>query len=146
MSRRQLLSFLIAVILAFFAFIPDANALGGPQPPLNQPAPDFTLPTNTGEGNISLSDYRGKWVVLYFYPKDFTPGCTLEARRFQQDLPKDTTGDVSKAYGSWMGYVSLRHTYLIDTQGILKEIYLGVNPAIHSAEVLARLEELQANS
>ena len=180
MSRRQLLSFLIAVILAFFAFIPDANALGGPQPPLNQLAPDFTLPTNTGEGNISLSDYRGKWVVLYFYPKDFTPGCTLEARRFQQDLPKymakntqvlgvsaddvdshaefcdseglkfpllaDTTGDVSKAYGSWMGYVSLRHTYLIDTQGILKEIYLGVNPAIHSAEVLARLEELQANS
>jgi peroxiredoxin Q/BCP len=180
MSRRQLLSFLIAVILAFFALIPDANALGGPQPPLNQPAPDFTLPTNTGEGNISLSDYRGKWVVLYFYPKDFTPGCTLEARRFQQDLPKymakntqvlgvsaddvdshaefcdseglkfpllaDTTGDVSKAYGSWMGYVSLRHTYLIDPQGILKEIYLGVNPAIHSAEVLARLEELQANS
>jgi len=174
------LSFLIAVILAFFAFIPDANALGGSQPPLNQPAPDFTLPTNTGEGNISLSDYRGKWVVLYFYPKDFTPGCTLEARRFQQDLPKymakntqvlgvsaddvdshaefcdseglkfpllaDTTGDVSKAYGSWMGYVSLRHTYLIDPQGILKEIYLGVNPAIHSAEVLARLEELQATS
>ncbi len=180
MSRRQLLSFLIAVILAFFALIPDANALGGSQPPLNQPAPDFTLPTNTGEGNISLSDYRGKWVVLYFYPKDFTPGCTLEARRFQQDLPKymakntqvlgvsaddvdshaefcdseglkfpllaDTTGDVSKAYGSWMGYVSLRHTYLIDPQGILKEIYLGVNPAIHSAEVLARLEELQASS
>ncbi|GCL48931.1 bacterioferritin comigratory protein [Microcystis aeruginosa NIES-3804] len=180
MSRRQLLSFLIAVILAFFAFIPDANALGGSQPPLNQPAPDFSLPTNTGEGNISLSDYRGKWVVLYFYPKDFTPGCTLEARRFQQDLPKymakntqvlgvsaddvdshaefcdseglkfpllaDTTGDVSKAYGSWMGYVSLRHTYLIDPQGILKEIYLGVNPAIHSAEVLARLEELQATS
>ncbi|MFM6060225.1 MAG: peroxiredoxin [Microcystis aeruginosa] len=180
MSRRQLLSFLIAVILAFFAFIPDANALGGSQPPLNQPAPDFTLPTNTGEGNISLSDYRGKWVVLYFYPKDFTPGCTLEARRFQQDLPKytakntqvlgvsaddvdshaefcdseglkfpllaDTTGDVSKAYGSWMGYVSLRHTYLIDPDGILKEIYLGVNPAIHSAEVLARLEELQATS
>jgi len=180
MSRRQLLSFVIAVILAFFALIPDANALGGPQPPLNQPAPDFSLPTNTGEGNISLSDYRGKWVVLYFYPKDFTPGCTLEARRFQQDLPKymakntqvlgvsaddvdshaefcdseglkfpllaDTTGDVSKAYGSWMGYVSLRHTYLIDPQGILKEIYLGVNPAIHSAEVLARLEELQTTS
>lgn len=180
MSRRQLLSFLSVVILAFFAFIPDANALGGPQPPLNQPAPDFSLPTNTGEGNISLSDHRGKWVVLYFYPKDFTPGCTLEARRFQQDLPKymakntqvlgvsaddvdshaefcdseglkfpllaDTTGDVSKAYGSWMGYVSLRHTYLIDPDGILKEIYLGVNPAIHSAEVLARLEELQASS
>jgi peroxiredoxin Q/BCP len=180
MSRRQLLSFLGAIILAFFAFIPNANALGGPQPPLNQAAPDFTLPSNTGDGDISLSDYRGKWVVLYFYPKDFTPGCTLEARRFQQDLPKylakntqvlgvsaddvdshaefcdseglkfpllaDQNGNISKAYGSWMGYVSLRHTYLIDPQGILREIYLGVNPAIHSAEVLARLEELQANS
>jgi peroxiredoxin Q/BCP len=180
MSRRQLLSFLGAIILAFFAFIPNANALGGPQPPLNQAAPDFTLPSNTGDGDISLSDYRGKWVVLYFYPKDFTPGCTLEARRFQQDLPKyiakntqilgvsaddvdshaefcdseglkfpllaDRNGNISKAYGSWMGYVSLRHTYLIDPQGILREIYLGVNPAIHSAEVLARLEELQANS
>jgi len=42
MSRRQLLSFLSVVILAFFALIPDANALGGSQPPLNQPAPDFS--------------------------------------------------------------------------------------------------------
>jgi peroxiredoxin Q/BCP len=180
MSRRQLLSFLGAIILTFFASVPNANALGGTQPPLNQAAPDFTLPSNTGDGDISLSDYRGKWVVLYFYPKDFTPGCTLEARRFQQDLPKymakntqilgvsaddvdshaefcdseglkfpllaDQNGNISKAYGSWMGYVSLRHTYLIDPQGILREIYLGVNPAIHSTEVLARLEELQANS
>jgi peroxiredoxin Q/BCP len=179
MSRRQLLSFLIAVILAFFALIPDANALGGPQPPLNQPAPDFTLPTNTGEGNISLSDYRGKWVVLYFYPKDFTPGCTLEARRFQQDLPKymakntqilglsaddvdshaefcdseglkfpllaDTTGDVSKAYGSWMSFFSMRHSFIIDPQGILRATFVKVNPSIHSQEVLAELSKLQSS-
>ncbi|WP_217650759.1 peroxiredoxin [Spirulina major] len=157
---------------------PSAYALGGKQPPIGQPAPDFTLPTNTGDGEISLSDYRGQWVVLYFYPKDFTAGCTLEAKRFQQDLSQysdrntqilgvsaddleshqefcdseglkfpllaDQGGNVSKTYGSWLGFVSLRHTYLIDPDGILRETYLGVRPAVHSAEVLARLDELQA--
>ncbi|MFQ3546260.1 thioredoxin-dependent thiol peroxidase [Halobacillus rhizosphaerae] len=45
-------------------------------------APDFTLPANNGE-NVSLSDYKGKNVVLYFYPKDMTPGCTTEACDFR---------------------------------------------------------------
>ncbi len=159
------------------AIAPPALALGGTQPTLNQPAPTFSLPTNTGEGSVALSDYRGQWVVAYFYPKDFTSGCTLEARRFQQDLPKyiakntqilgisvdsvdshaefcdseglkfpllaDTTGAVSKAYGSWMGVVALRHTYVIDPTGNLRAIFTGVNPAIHSTEVLAKLDELQ---
>jgi peroxiredoxin Q/BCP len=183
MSRRQFLNF--ALILCFtlfngFSFVPTAQALGGTQPPLNEPAPNFTLPTNTGEGTVSLSDYRGNWVVLYFYPQDFTPGCTLEARRFQQDIEKyldrntqilgvsvddvdshaefcdseglkfpllaDTDGVVSKAYGSWLGYRSLRHTYLIDPEGQLREIFLGVRPVIHSQEVLARLDQLQGSS
>ncbi|MGJ3250762.1 MAG: peroxiredoxin [Elainellaceae cyanobacterium] len=156
----------------------DALALGGPQPPIGQPAPAFSLLTNSGDGEISLSDYQGQWVVVYFYPQDFTSGCTLEARRFQQDLPKylkrntqilgvsvddvdshadfcdseglrfpllaDVDGSVSQAYGSWLGYRSLRHTYLIDPDGILRERFLGVRPAIHSAEVLARLDDLQA--
>ena len=39
-------------------------------------------------GQVSLKDYRGKWVVLYFYPKDFTSGCTMEAKNFQRDLAK----------------------------------------------------------
>jgi hypothetical protein len=48
-------------------------------------APEFTL--NSQEGTpVSLKDYRGKWVVLYFYPKDFTSGCTIEAHNFQRDL------------------------------------------------------------
>src|ERR1700684_1215667 len=48
-------------------------------------APDFTL--NSQEGTpVSLHEYRGKWVVLYFYPKDFTSGCTTEAHNFQRDL------------------------------------------------------------
>ncbi|MEM7756770.1 MAG: peroxiredoxin [Cyanobacteria bacterium P01_A01_bin.40] len=150
--------------------------MGGKQPALDEPAPEFVLPTNTGDGEISLEDYRGTWVVLYFYPKDFTSGCTLEARRFQQDLGEyqsrnvqilgvsvddvdshaefcdseglkfpllaDTDGNVSKAYGSWLGAMSLRHTYIIDPQGILRATFLGVRPSIHSQEILARLDEL----
>jgi peroxiredoxin Q/BCP len=48
-------------------------------------APQFTLSAQDGHP-VSLSDYRGKWVVLYFYPKDFTSGCTQEAHNFQRDL------------------------------------------------------------
>ena len=178
--KRLLIRFCLVICLAFFlacSTVSEAWAMGGKQPPLNEPAPEFVLPTNTGDGKISLNDYRGQWVVLYFYPQDFTSGCTIEARRFQQDLPEykarnaqilgvsvddinshaefcdseglkfpllaDTTGNVSKAYGSWLGAASLRHTYLIDPQGILREIYLGVRPSIHSQEVLARLDELE---
>jgi thioredoxin-dependent peroxiredoxin len=50
-------------------------------------APAFTLPSQDGTP-ISLSDYRGKWVVLYFYPKDKTTGCTIQAHAYQSDLSK----------------------------------------------------------
>lgn len=50
-------------------------------------APEFSLPSQE-DTNISLSQYKGKWVVLYFYPKDMTTGCTIEAHNFQRDLPK----------------------------------------------------------
>jgi Peroxiredoxin len=64
------------------------------QPELGKPAPDFSLTTGDGS-QVSLKDYRGKWVVLYFYPKDFTSGCTMEARNFQRDLAKyEGTGTV----------------------------------------------------
>src|ERR1700680_163952 len=56
-------------------------------PAVGSAAPKFTLPSQDGS-QISLKDFRGKWVVLYFYPKDGTPGCTLEAHNFQRDLPK----------------------------------------------------------
>ncbi len=56
-----------------------------PQP--GQAAPDFTLQSQDGS-KVSLHDYKGKWVVLYFYPKDGTTGCTIEAHNFQRDLPK----------------------------------------------------------
>jgi peroxiredoxin Q/BCP len=64
------------------------------QPATGTPAPDFSLTTSDGS-QVNLKDYRGKWVVLYFYPKDMTSGCTLEAKNFQRDLAKyDQTGAV----------------------------------------------------
>jgi thioredoxin-dependent peroxiredoxin len=54
-------------------------------PAVGSAAPDFKL--NSQEGTpVSLHDYKGKWVVLYFYPKDMTQGCTIEAHNFQRDL------------------------------------------------------------
>jgi thioredoxin-dependent peroxiredoxin len=50
-------------------------------------APDFSLPSQE-DTQVSLAQYKGKWVVLYFYPKDMTSGCTIEAHNFQKDLPK----------------------------------------------------------
>jgi len=178
-TRRQGLMGLVVLALVWGLGWSNQTALGlgGKLPELNQPAPTFTLPTNSGDGEVSLSDYQGQWVLLYFYPKDFTSGCTLEAQRFQKDLAQyqarntaiigvsadsvdshaefcdaeglqfpllsDTDGLVSKAYGSWLGFVSLRHSFLIDPQGILRERFVDVRPASHSREVLARLDELQ---
>jgi peroxiredoxin Q/BCP len=50
-------------------------------------APGFSLPSQE-DTKVSLSQYKGKWIVLYFYPKDMTSGCTIEAHNFQRDLPK----------------------------------------------------------
>ncbi|MDE1163505.1 MAG: peroxiredoxin [Acidobacteriaceae bacterium] len=55
--------------------------------PIGAVAPNFTLP-NQENKPVSLADYKGKWVVLYFYPKDQTSGCSKEAHNFQGDLPK----------------------------------------------------------
>ena len=92
LSVRRCLSRLLLPVLLMGVLLlgpsAPALALGGEQVPLGESAPGFTLPTNGGDGNVSLSDYLGQWVVLYFYPKDFTPGCTLEAQRFQRDLPE----------------------------------------------------------
>ncbi len=54
-------------------------------PEVGSKAPDFSLSSQEGK-NVSLRDFHGKWVVLYFYPKDMTQGCTIEAHNFQRDL------------------------------------------------------------
>src|SRR3954449_7347657 len=63
------------------------TCMAATQPEVGKPAPDFSLTTGDGS-QVSLKDYRGKWVVLYFYPKDFTSGCTVEAHNFQRDIAK----------------------------------------------------------
>jgi peroxiredoxin Q/BCP len=120
-------------------------------------------------------------VILYFYPKDFTTGCTLEAHNFQRDLSKyeqanavilgvsvdtaeshksfcakeglnfkllaDEGGKVSEQYGSTMQYngatYSARNTFIIDPKGNIAKVFVKVNPATHSEEVLAALAALQ---
>lgn len=84
LTRRFSLGALLLALL--LAPLTRAHA-DSPVPAAGSPAPDFSLTTNENKP-ASLKDFRGKWVVLYFYPKDFTGGCTLEAHNFQRDLAK----------------------------------------------------------
>ncbi|HYL84261.1 MAG TPA: peroxiredoxin [Candidatus Angelobacter sp.] len=149
-------------------------------PAAGTPAPDFTLNAQDGKP-VSLHDFRGQWVVLYFYPKDFTSGCTKEARNFQRDLAlfeqkngvilgvsgqdesshekfctaeglhfkllADMHFTLSNLYGSVVNLgvarLSARHTFLIDPAGVIRKVYLSVDPSKHSMELLADLAELQ---
>jgi peroxiredoxin Q/BCP len=79
-----------AVVLLAGSFGLAAHAMSAGGDNLLQPgsvAPNFTLPSQT-DTPVSLKDYRGKFVVLYFYPKDMTSGCTLEAHNFERDSAK----------------------------------------------------------
>jgi len=80
MSKKLLISlFCVAAVLA------SVSLLSAAHPDAGSPAPQFTMKSQEGTP-VSLKDFRGKWVVLYFYPKDFTAGCTLEAHNFERDL------------------------------------------------------------
>jgi peroxiredoxin Q/BCP len=92
MHRRTLLRAALASI-GLLGLPRQAFALGGTLPGLDQPAPAFSLAgvapgaADSAEAiTLDLADFTGRWLVLYFYPKDFTGGCTLEAQRFQQQL------------------------------------------------------------
>jgi thioredoxin-dependent peroxiredoxin len=77
---------LLAIVLIVAALVVPRLLSRSVTPAEGSDAPDFTLPSQAGA--VSLKDYRGKWVVLYFYPKDLTPGCSREAHNFQMDQPK----------------------------------------------------------
>jgi len=78
----------VTVLVAFALFVAVSASLAGAHlPPVGSQAPNFTLPSQDGNP-VSLSQFRGKWVVLYFYPRDMTSGCTLEAHNFQRDQEK----------------------------------------------------------
>ncbi len=86
-SKASWMAFILGVI-AIFGLGAGAYAAGGEVPlETGAAAPNFSL-LSQEEKPVSLSEYKGKWVVLYFYPKDMTSGCTIEAHNFQRDLPK----------------------------------------------------------
>jgi thioredoxin-dependent peroxiredoxin len=175
---RVILLVVVVLVVVFLA----SRLMSGSRavPGAGSAAPDFSLPSQEG-ALVSLQDYRGSWVVLYFYPKDQTPGCTREAHNFQADQSKyadrhavvlgvsvdsveshkkfcakeglnfkllaDREGKVSSAYGSLMNLgvvkVAKRNTFIIDPAGKIAKAYTGVDPARHSADVLAELDQLQ---
>jgi thioredoxin-dependent peroxiredoxin len=81
-------AFVLLAVLVLTGIAGYRAANGSDQAPaVGAQAPAFTLPSQTGTA-VSLNDFKGKWVVLYFYPKDFSSGCTVEAHNFQRDLPQ----------------------------------------------------------
>jgi peroxiredoxin Q/BCP len=103
-------------------------------PAAGTPAPIFKLVTNEGK-EASLSDFKGKWVVLYFYPKDFTGGCTLEAHNFQRDLDKykklhavilGVSVDTAESHKSFCAKEGLAFKLLSDSDAKVSEQYGSV--------------------
>jgi peroxiredoxin Q/BCP len=84
---KKLFFSILATALAATVAAGTARAADEAMPTVGQSAPTFTLPSQDGS-QISLDSFHGKWVVLYFYPKDMTSGCTIEAHNFQRDLSK----------------------------------------------------------
>jgi peroxiredoxin Q/BCP len=84
---KLLLLVLIVIAVAAIFFLPRLLSSSRATPVPGSLAPDFTLPSQEGK-SVSLKEFSGKWVVLYFYPKDQTPGCTREAHNFQLDQSK----------------------------------------------------------
>ncbi|NNF04956.1 MAG: peroxiredoxin, partial [Rhodothermales bacterium] len=85
---KRVLIVLPAVILVTLGLV-WVTSPRGDMPEVGDAAPAFTLTSNEGT-DVTLSDYQEQWVVLYFYPKDFTRGCTIQARRFQEDMDEFT--------------------------------------------------------
>ncbi|MEI6615134.1 MAG: peroxiredoxin [Cyanobium sp. ELA507] len=142
LHRRQLLQALVmmpsALVLAG-CLAPPALALGGELPALDALAPAFDLegvrPDPKGEAQpvqLSGADFAGQWLVLYFYPRDFTSGCTLEARGFQRDLPTyrqagamvvGVSADDGESHAAFCGSEGLAFPLLSDPGGKVSRSY-----------------------
>jgi thioredoxin-dependent peroxiredoxin len=103
----------------------------GATPRVGDPAPDFTARTDKGE-TVHLSDYRGKRVVLYFYPKDDTPGCTTQACGFRDAYPQieernavvlGVSPDGEEAHRKFKTKFDLPFTLLVDSDHAIAEAY-----------------------
>jgi thioredoxin-dependent peroxiredoxin len=121
-----MLAFAIVAVLA-------CNRAGAvnEMPAVGAAAPGFNLTTNEGK-QVSLNDFKGKWVVLYFYPKDFTQGCTIEARNFQRDIAKyeaintvilGVSVDNAESHKEFCAKEGLNFKLLADTDAKVSEQY-----------------------
>ena len=126
--RKYIFLFALLLVTAIavkpISLPPDVPAAG-------TTAPTFKLVTNEGN-HASLSDFNGKWVVLYFYPKDFTSGCTLEAHNFQRDLAKyeaanavilGVSVDTAESHKEFCAKEGLNFKLLSDTDAKVSEQY-----------------------
>jgi peroxiredoxin Q/BCP len=109
--------------------MPATNAAAAPQ--VGQAAPDFTLMNDEGK-QVSLKQYQGKWVVLYFYPKDFTQGCTIEAQNFKRDSASydkanavilGVSTDTVDSHKSFCEKEGLNFKLLADTENKVSDMY-----------------------
>jgi peroxiredoxin Q/BCP len=122
------------VVIAIIAMLAAGMRAGDKAPAVGTAAPDFTLNSQESK-SISLHDFKGKWVVLYFYPKDMTTGCTIEAHNFQRDLAKyDAKNAVilgvsmqdEKSHQEFCAKESLTFKLLADTKKDVSERYDSV--------------------
>jgi len=131
-SRLAKGRFVVALVLAGLFAVGYATLHASDKTPATgASAPDFTL--NSQEGTpISLHEYRGKWVVLYFYPKDFTSGCTTEAHNFQRDLAQyqakgaviiGVSADTSDSHQKFCAKEGLNFKLLSDSDHKVSEEY-----------------------
>lgn len=132
-SLRVLAKSLGVLVLGLFSSHAAAELAVG------SPAPAFDLPDQNMKQQ-RLADYAGKWVVLYFYPKDDTPGCTTEACNFRDDIFKirargaEVLGvslDSAKSHAEFAQKHGLPFPLLADTEGTVTEAYgamMGVGP------------------
>ena len=128
-------TFLAALFICLSMLIASAvGAADSALPEVGKSAPDFTLKNDEGK-DISLKDYRGKWVVLYFYPKDFTSGCTIEARNFQRDLAQyekagavilGVSVDSAESHKNFCAKEGLNFKLLADTEVTVSAAYGSV--------------------
>ena len=148
---------------------------------VGQKFPEFSLPNQDGK-NLALKDFKGKWLVVYVYPKDDTPGCTIQGKSFTSskadfekagiavvglsqddvgshkafcskfsfnfDLLADTQAQLLRAaqvgQSDYKGTMYWdRTTFVVDSTGTVRKVYLKVNPQGHEQVLLTDIKELQ---
>lgn len=172
--------FAVAIVIGAALFLWRMNAGADRNlPKAGEPASGFTLPDQNGKPR-ALDEFKGQWLVLYFYPRDDTPGCVEQAMRFRDamrdleglgaavcgvsvddsashaafarkyNLPfallADRNGEVATRYGSLRNFgvvkFAKRNTFLVDPQGKVAKVYLGVNAGRNAQDVSEDLKKL----